>query len=419
MLTTGRGTLAQQLAKVAISAPLMYHARVMRKTLHLYIFKEIATPFLLGVALFTSVMLAGKFIKLADMVIAKGVPVADVLRLVLYMLPSFSFITIPMALLLAILLAFSRLSADNEITALKASGISLYRLLPPVAAFALLAYLATATVTTYALPWGNASFRSLLYDVINARVNISLKERVFNDDLPDLVIYVAKHDEATHRVSGVLIYDDRNAEEPLTIFARNGMILSDPEKKTIRLRLLDGGVHSNQGTSSYQLMEFASYDLNLDLSQVEKASPSANKGDMTFNELRTAMQQSGVPLKTMRGYHLEFHRRLAFPFACFIFALLAMPLGLHNSRSGKSSGFSLCIAIMLIYYILLSTGKALSQNGILSPAVSMWLPNLLFLAAGLYLFRMANAEQTIALFDLPYRIQTWTVKQVNGWGKRP
>lgn len=396
----------------------MYHAPDMRKTLHLYIFKEITTPFVLGITVFTMVLLTGKFIKLADMVIAKGVPVADVLRLVIYMLPSFSFITIPMALLLAILLAFSRLSADNEITALKASGISLYRLLPPVAAFALLAYLATAAVTVYALPWGNASFRALLYDVINVRVNISLKDRVFNDDLPGLVLYVAKHDEARHRVSGILIYDERDADEPLTIFARHGMILSDPDKKTIRLRLLDGGVHSRQGTAGYQLMEFASYDLNLDLNQNERTSPAANKGDMTFSQLQAAMKKTDVPPKTMRGYHLEFHRRLAFPFACFVFALVAMPLGLHNSRSGKSSGFSLCIALMLIYYIVLSSGKALSQNGILSPAVSMWLPNLLFLMAGIYLFRTAATEQPLFLFELLARQRAWVAHQLATWRGR-
>lgn len=389
----------------------------MKKTLSLYIFKEITIPFFLGFIVFTFVLLMGRFMNLADMVIAKGVPVADVARLLIYMLPSFSFITIPMALLLAMLLAFGRLSADNEINALKSGGISLYGILPPVILFAFLAYTITTIITVYALPWGNTAFKTLLYDVINVRVNISLKDRVFNDDFPGLVIYVAQHDEATHHISGVLIYDERDAEEPSTIFARSGMIMTDPDRKSLRLRLLDGGVHRLKGKSDYQLMEFDRYDLSVNFQQTYKIVPTANELDMTFKELRYAMKLTGFDPKIMRDLHLEFHRRLAFPVACFVFALIGVPLGLQNRRSGKSSGFSLCLLVLLIYYITLSIGKTLGQKAILHPALAMWLPNILFITLGIYLFKKTAEEQRMAVFELPARIIAWAYDKISAWRK--
>lgn len=389
----------------------------MKKTLYLYILKEITVPFLLGFAVFTFVLLMGRFMKLADLVIAKGVPVSDVARLLLYMLPSFSFITIPMAFLLALLLAFGRLSADNEITALKSGGISLYGILTPVFFFAFLAYLATSVITVYALPWGNTAFKTLLYNAINVRVNISLKDQVFNDEFPGLVIYVARYDESNHQISGVLIYDERNAKEPSTIFAQRGMIMTDPKKKALRLRLTDGGIHRMQGTAYYQLMEFDSYDLSVSFDQKYKIVPTVNELDMTFDELRHAMTIPGVAPNVLRDLRLEFHRRLAFPFACFVFALIGVPLGLQNRRSGKSSGFSLCLAVLLTYYIVLSIGKSLGQNALVSPAIAMWIPNLLFISLGIYLFKKTAAEQRMTIFDLPKKIIVWGQARYALWSK--
>jgi lipopolysaccharide export system permease protein len=389
---------------------------VMTRILHRYIGREIITPFLLGFAVFTFVLLMGRFIKLAEMVIAKGVPLSDVLRLVVYMLPSFSIVTIPMSFLLAVLLAFGRLSADNELTAMKASGVSLYGLLPPVIAFAVIAYLTTTAITVYALPWGNTAFKTLLYNAINTRVNISLKDRVFNDDFPGLVIYVARYDEEKHHISGILIYDERNPEETVTIFARNGLIMTDPDKKALRLRLLDGSVHRPRGKGGYQLMEFESYDLSVNFNQNYKIVPTINELDMTFRDLKKAMAAPGNDARTTRDLFLEFHRRLALPFACFVFALIGVPLGLQNRRAGKSSGFSICIALLLFYYIVLTAGKTLGQKGVISPLISMWLPNILFIGLGIYLFTKTANDQRIPVFELPARfLQRVRLRLVRFW----
>ena len=155
----------------------------------------------------------------------------DILRMILYLLPFFSMVTIPMAFLLALLLAFGRLSADSEITAMKASGMGLYSLLPPVLTCALIAYIATTFVTVYALPWGNSSFKKLLLDVIETRATLNLKERIFNDDFPGLVLYVDRYSSTENTMSGILIQDERDPKEPSTIFAERGMIERVPDTK--------------------------------------------------------------------------------------------------------------------------------------------------------------------------------------------
>jgi len=384
----------------------------MSKTLNRYLFREIAVPFLLGISAFTSVLLMGRLVQLADLVVAKGVPLTDILRMVLYLIPSFCLVTIPMAFLLALLLAFGRLSSDSEITAMKANGVSLYGLLPPVMLFALLAYLATAFVTIYALPWGNVSFKKLLFDIVETRVSLSIREKVFNDDFPGLVIYADRYDNQKHAMTGVLIHDERDPVEPSTIFAGSGIIVADPVAKILRVDLKNGGIHKLSGKMGYRLIEFQDYILSFNLSQSSKEMVK-NELDLTFDELREGIRSPRTPPKLLWDMRLEFHRRFALPFACFVFALVGVPLGIQNQRSGKATGFSLSIGVILIYYIILSIGKTLGEKGLTHPAVSVWAPNLILLAVGAYLFRKTAAEKKIPLFEIIPAITGWARNKLN------
>lgn len=378
----------------------------MKKTFHTYLIREISIPFLLGMAAFTSVLLMGRLLKLADLVVSKGVSLADVLKMVLYLTPSFCLVTIPMAFLLALLLAFGRLSSDSEITAIKACGVSLYGLLPPVLAFALFAYLATTFITVFALPWGNTSFKRLLFDIVESRITLSLKEKVFNDEFPGLIIYTDHCDTKRHAISGILINDDRNPQESSTIFADSGIIDTDPATKTLRLELKNGGIHRLLGKTGYRLIEFQDYVLSIDLSRAPREMVK-NELDMTFAELRAGIRSPRVDPSLRRDMLLEFHRRFSLPFACFVFALIGVPLGIQNQRSGKAAGFSLSIGVLLIYYVILSAGKALGERGVLHPAAAVWAPNVLFLAIGIYLFRMTAVEKRIPLFEIIPGMVKW------------
>ena len=378
----------------------------MKKTLNYYLFREITVPFLLGMAAFTSVLLMGRLVKLADLVVAKGVPLTDILRMILYLIPSFCLFTIPMAFLLALLLAFGRLSSDSEITAMKACGVSLYGLLPPVMLFALLAYLATTFITIYALPWGNISFKKLLFDIVESRVTLSIREKVFNDDFPGLVIYADLYDNQKHTMTGILIHDERDPAEPSTIFAGSGIIVADPVAKILRVDLKNGGIHRLSGKTGYRLIEFQDYILSIDLSQAPREMVK-NEMDLTFAELREGIRSARTAPKMLWDMRLEFHRRFALPFACFVFALVGVPLGIQNQRSGKATGFSLSIGVILIYYIILSAGKTLGERGLAHPAVAVWAPNLILLALGAYLFRKTAVEKRIPLFEIIPALIGW------------
>jgi lipopolysaccharide export system permease protein len=129
------------------------------------------------------------------------------------------------------------------------------------------------------------------------------------------------------------------------------------------------------------------------------------------------MKLKGGDVKELRELAIEYHRRLAFPFACFVFACIGIPLGLQNRRSGKSSGFSLCIALLLLYYIFLSAGKTLGQKGTVPPMLAMWLPNLVFIGMGIYLFKKTAHEERILLFELPAMLLAWAQARAKAWRK--
>jgi len=380
----------------------MYHAKFMKKTLYAYIFKEIPPPFLVGMATFTFVLLMGRFLKLAEMVVEKGVPLSDVLWMIVYLLPSFWLYTIPMALLLAILLAFGRLSGDSEITAMKSCGISLYGLLPPPLAFAVLACSACLCVTVYAVPWGNSSFKKLLIDVAQASAGLVVKEKVFNDAFPGMVIYAESFNQKGQTMAGVIIHDERDPREPATIFAKSGALLSDPRAHAIEFHLKDGSIHRSAESGGYRMIGFQEYNLRVALS---KPGTTLEKGEteMTLSELIDPPPRR-FDAKALLSMQLEFHSRLALPFSCFVFTLLAMPLGIQNRRSGKAAGFSISIGILLLYYVALSAFKTLGEKSILSPPLACWAPNLAFLALAVYLFYKTAAEEPLPLMTLYARL---------------
>lgn len=358
--------------------------------IHRYLLREIAGIFLLSLTIFTLVLLMGRMVKLMELVVANGVPFAEVLHLIVLLLPSFLVMTIPMALLLAVLLAFGRLSSDNEITILKASGQSIASLLPPVLLAAAVAAGLTLFISVVAVPWGNSGFKLMTTAVAKKYAAAAIRERIFRDDLPGIVLYVDSYDEARHTMQHVMIQDSRDPERPLTIFAKNGLITSDDTQGILRILLQNGSIHT-QSKQGYRLVSFGEYLLTADTGR--SVPPARNELDLTIAELQREAASSAQPKPVRLKMAIELQSRFAFPCAAFVFAILALPLGLSNRRSGKGAGFTISIFILLIYYVLLSFLRTLAEKGSLPPVVAVWLPNLLFLGLGLGLLRLASQEQ--------------------------
>ena len=364
------------------------------KILDRYILRELLVPFLLGLAVFTSILLIVRILKLVEMVVNRGVPLGQILRLFSYILPAFLEVTVPMALLLAILVAFGRLSSDSEIIALRAAGVSLYRLLLPVGAFALVVTGLTLALSMYARPWGNSLLRSGLYDIVRTRAVAGIKPKIFNDEFSGLVIYVDRIAPATDVLEGILISDTRDSSMHNTVYAENGRLSSNEDHRTLTLRLENGGIYST-GTDGrdYQDTRFTTYDITLDadaaLAQLRNRSKDVS--EMTMTELHKEIAAKAAKRDAAFPERVEVQRKFSIPFACLVFAALGVPLGIQPSRSVHSRGFSMSLVLIFVYYLLLTFGQQLGERGTLPPIVAVWLPNaVLSIIAGYLLARAAR-----------------------------
>jgi lipopolysaccharide export system permease protein len=240
----------------------------MRKTTYFYILKETIPIFLIGLLIFTIILLMDKIFKLIELVVNRGGSITNILMIFLFISPSFLVLTIPVSVLLGILLSFGRLSGDSEITAFKASGISLYELFIPIIVFSIGAFLITSSLVFYGLPWGNRGFISTLYVMAQSKPDVEIKERVFNDMFDGLVVYVDKVPVQGKKMEGILIYDERDKSNLSTIFAKEGFLMNNPESQEIILRLSDGNIHRFEWrTNTYQKVKFDHYDLKIELTK--------------------------------------------------------------------------------------------------------------------------------------------------------
>lgn len=372
-----------------------------------YILRELVVPLLLGIAVFTSILLIIRILKLVEMVVNRGVPLTQVLRLFSFILPAFLEMTVPMALLLAVLVAFGRLSSDSEIIAMHASGVNFSRLLLPVGVFATAVALLTLGLSVYARPWGNSRLRSGLYEIVKARASAGIKPKVFDDEFAGLVIYVDRVDPPGNTLHGVLISDTRDPLVHNTVYASSGVVLTREESHTLTLRLLDGGIYSASAkTSGYQDTRFSTYDITLDLNLAlaELRARTKDASEMTLAELRQAIAQRSAAQQPSLVEQVELQRKFSIPFACLVFAALGVPLGIHPSRAVHSRGFSVSLGLIFAYYLLLTLGQNLGERGALPPAVAVWLPNVsLLLVAAVLLSRAARHADVMR----PGRIAQW------------
>jgi len=380
--------------------------------IHRYIVKEISTPALLSLLIFTCVLLMGKIPRIAELIINKGVPAAQILQLFSYLLPTFLTITIPLSFLLGILLAFGRLSADSEFVALKASGVSLYDLVKPVVLLAIVFSLLTAWITISVEPASKAAFRAKLFKIAASSASVNIKPRVFNDSFNGLVLHIREMDENSKVMQNVFISDEREGSTPATIMAQYGRFISEPDQYRLTLRLSDGTIHrksKQKNSSTYQIIRFTNYDINIDLSsQLGNQHRHRQKaGELSWTKLNKAITKAGND-KTRYNLQAEKYERVVIAFAPIVLLLIGIPLGLQSSRSGKGSGFALALVIFLAYYILLNLANTIAEKGVLPAAVILWLPNFCFLLGGSWALHSTAMEKPLRLIQ----ISRWVIKQL-------
>jgi lipopolysaccharide export system permease protein len=300
----------------------------MFKIIYRYIFKEIALPFIIILFVLTFVLLMGKLLQIMDLMINKGISIFDIAKLIVFLLPSFLMFTIPIALLIAILIAMGTLSADNEVTVLRASGLSLIQLYTPVAVASLITFTFTIIIGFILVPQSNFASKRLLFNLAQQNAGIGIKEKVFNADFKGIVLYADKIPVEGNYMEGVIISDNRLADEPNTIIAKRAYLVSDPESMTVTLRLEDGSIHVvSANLKNYRKIDFKIYDVNLDLASAMVSISDASKSstDMTMKELLNKMKKPGLEKTQISEMAIEVHKKFSIPLSCIFFALLAFP----------------------------------------------------------------------------------------------
>ncbi len=394
----------------------------MPKIIDKYILREIFFPFFMTLFVLTFVLLMGKILQLMDLVINKGVNFVDILKLILYLLPSFLLITIPISLLISILIGLGRLSADNEITIFKSSGISIYRLLLPIGMISLFAFIITAVMGFHFVHSGNFATRNLLFNIAKQKASIGIKEKVFNDDFKGIVLYAEKIPVHGNFMEDVFISDSRIGKEPTTIIAQKAYLVSNPESMTVTLRLKKGSTHNvDPNFKTYKKMEFSSYDINLDLSTpVAKGNQGFTKKskEMKVRELLAKIRSCDRENAEIREFIIELNKKFTVPLTCIVFGILGIPLGIGQARSGKSRGFTIGLFVVMVYYVLQLSGEGLGETGKLHPVIGTWAPNIILGAVGIYMLIMAAKERPPRIDFVFTPINNWKLKLINWWQTR-
>ncbi len=345
-----------------------------------YILKGLLASFLIGLFSLTLVLLVHQLLRLLSLVLDRGAGLISVVRVFLFLLPSFLLLTIPMAMMLASVATFNRLSSDNEVTALRAAGVGFHQLLRPTFLFSLAAALLTLYMGHIAQPWRGSSFKSLSRDLLQKNSGLGLEAGKFNEVVSGLMIYIEAM-QTPSEIQGLFIHDERKPGLPLLIVARDGALTRHPETGAITIGLRDGRIHRPGRTpSDHQTITFSRYDFRLDL-----ADDLPEARGLTMSELKEKVARAGGGDLASLRLLAEFYKRDAFSAATLLFGILGLPLGVIAGRTGKLIGPALGIGVILLYYTLEMAGDYLVTRQFVGPLAGAWLPHMVLIPIGLVL----------------------------------
>jgi len=373
-----------------------------------YIVREMLAPSAIGLLVFTFVLLIDQIPRLLAVLVARSADFGTILRVFLNLLPSILAVTIPMAFLLGVLLAFGRLASDSEIVALRAVGVSPLRLLAPVMMLAAAMTAVTFYVNAVALPAANQAHRELVFSLVVSKARTDVRARTFTDTLLPgrMMLYVQDIEPDTGIWKNLLIHDTSDVREPKLILARTGELVVDRAHQIVRLELGPGSQHvfHPENPREYDRMDIGTsmgWDLPVDEFFPDRRKLLLSKGDreMTLPELRDRIAElkgQHKPRQEWGRFAVEWHKKFAIPAACLVFGLLGLALSLGSKKEARSSAFALSIAVIFVYYVLIRLGEQAGDTGMMNPWLSMWGANLVLGVIALILLFINYRE---AAFD--------------------
>jgi lipopolysaccharide export system permease protein len=303
--------------------------------------------------------------------------------MMMYIIISFLPALLPMSLLFAVMLTYGRLSQDSEILALKATGHSPSALLYPALGLGLLVCFISAQTSFHFAPWGNRQFEILVDRIGETKAGASIREGAFSEGFFDMVVYANTVNSKTGELGKVFIYDERNPNQPVTIVAQKGQLVSDSARHSRigLLRLEDGDIHSR--TEGHTKINFKKFDHSLvsgETTEKEKTPPS-----LTIDEIDFLIKRNLLTAEELRTLQTEFHKRWSVAIVCVLFALLGASLGTNTQiRHQKGNNLVMSIAIVIAYWSLHVMSEGLARSGKIPVPIAIWTPNSLFFVFVLY-----------------------------------
>ncbi|HDS09401.1 MAG TPA: YjgP/YjgQ family permease [Firmicutes bacterium] len=370
------------------------------KIIQRYFITDLIGPSIFGISLFTFMMLLSKLRDFIELIINKGVAPEKVIYLLILILPAILAITIPMGFLLGILMTYGRFSEDNEITAMKASGISVMKMLMPViwVSVALSAFMVYFNDTI--LPKANYLYALNLYEIISDKAQIMIREKTFIDTFDGINLYCDYLEPKTNIMSNVKInVRDPNRREPIFVFAERGKLTSYKEQMELMLNLYDGTIHffstsdESYDEGTYYYGKFNHLRKSIDMNKGIEEARNFSKGPrmLTSAELKERINEENIKI-VRNNLLIEFHKKFAIPVACLIFALFGAPLGILIKHGSKPVALAVSIGIIFLYYLILYFGNNLGLKGEISPFLAMWLPNFTMAFFAIFLFKKAISK---------------------------
>lgn len=434
------------LARAVPSATHLDPSARLLNTLTRYILKQHIGPFTLGLALIVFVLLLNFILQMMDRVLSKGLSADEAAQLLLYNLAWIIALAVPMAVLIAVLMGFGRMAADNEIMAAHSCGIGLGRLLLPVLGAAAVLTGLMMLFNDQVLPEWNHQARTLTASLKRRKAALVLKEKegLFIDDLGAYNLLVRRVDEASNRLYGITLYDGGGPGPPTALHAASGQVLIAEDGGYIRLTLFDGEFHRiaadaadrfARGTFARQVIHIrdesramggyrSSYrgDREMDYGDLRRAIDAQARArrngwsriDSTLDDfvdglaeaagdsahtarterlrqrIRRQHELDANRVRNINRYLVELHKHFSIPTACLVFALAGAPLGILIRRRGAAVAVGTSLAFFWVYWMFLIGGEELADRGFVHPAVAMWAPNGIIGLLGYGLLRAAD-----------------------------
>jgi LPS export ABC transporter permease LptF/LPS export ABC transporter permease LptG len=347
-----------------------------------YIFREVLSHALLGLGIFTFVIFVPQLVQIMNVVARHSGDAHQIALLFLSAFPRVLTFSVPIGVLVGVLIGLGRMSADSELIAMNAAGMGLKRILIPVGALALLATGMTLCMTVWLGPISLRTLRSLEERLRSTQVSFEVQPRIFNEQFPHLVLYVQDISAAAMNWHGVFLAESDGGDvSPLTL-AEDAIVVADRDQGKLQLHLRKGTVHESQtqGPEHYGLSVFSERDQALAIGN--NGTTQASVLATTEQPLRQLLTDHGPKALESR---VEFHRRFAFPVACLVFALVALPVGSRPRRGGRAAGFVLAAALVCAYYVVFVFCASLARDGSVPTWLGIWTANILMAAAGIAL----------------------------------